>query len=104
MIKNEEIANPLSCLNKAASDEPIFVLRANDHLAADIVREWARRYAESKITDGVDFEKEKKKYHEALNAADLMDGWRRTRQPPVDLPPGHPKHPDCDCPECWLTS
>lgn len=31
-----------SCYDKAALDEPIFVLRANDRLAPMIVRFWAR--------------------------------------------------------------
>jgi hypothetical protein len=32
-----------SCLQKAGDDEPIFVLRAQDELAPDIVSEWANR-------------------------------------------------------------
>ncbi|MDZ7735921.1 MAG: hypothetical protein U5P41_07330 [Gammaproteobacteria bacterium] len=35
--KSEAINNPGSCLNKAAADEPVFVLRAKDPLAAAIV-------------------------------------------------------------------
>jgi hypothetical protein len=30
MIKNLELTNPDSCLNKAADDEMVFVLRAKD--------------------------------------------------------------------------
>lgn len=44
MTKSETIADPTSCLNRAAADEPVFVLRANDPLAAGIVEEWADRY------------------------------------------------------------
>lgn len=29
------------CLGKAADDEPVFVLRAQDNLAADLVDQWA---------------------------------------------------------------
>ena len=42
--KQEEI-NKLTrgegCLGKAASDEPVFVLRAQDCFAADLVEKWA---------------------------------------------------------------
>ena len=39
-------ANPgkFNCYAKAADDEPIFVLRAKDALAPDVVRYWADRY------------------------------------------------------------
>lgn len=40
MKKNEELANPNSCLNRAEEDEPIFVLRANDPLAPSVIRSW----------------------------------------------------------------
>lgn len=43
MMKVYEISDPHSCLNKADDDEPIFVLRAQDILAPDIVDEWATR-------------------------------------------------------------
>jgi hypothetical protein len=41
LTKREEIDNPNSCLNKAADDEPVFVIRAKDSLAPVIVRRWA---------------------------------------------------------------
>lgn len=40
----DEIARALvgdGCLGKAADDEPVFVLRAQDILAADLVEHWA---------------------------------------------------------------
>ncbi len=40
MLKKDELAGP-SCLTKAADDEPIFVLRAQDLSAPFIVRLWA---------------------------------------------------------------
>ena len=40
MIKRDELADPNSCLNKAADDEPIFVLRAQDFLAPAAVTRW----------------------------------------------------------------
>ena len=39
----------LDCYAVADDDEPIFVLRANDPLAADLVREWANRYEIRKL-------------------------------------------------------
>lgn len=41
MLKADELTNPLSCINKAAPDEPVFVLRAKDPCAAYAVRMWA---------------------------------------------------------------
>lgn len=40
-LKRDEIANPNSCLNKAADDEPVFVLRGQDMCAPQHVRDWA---------------------------------------------------------------
>ena len=40
--KSEVLADPNSCLNKAADDEPIFVLRAQDVTAAKTIRDWAQ--------------------------------------------------------------
>lgn len=42
-LKRDEIADPNSCLNRAAADEPIFVLRAKDPLAAKMVEDWSAR-------------------------------------------------------------
>lgn len=43
---NETINTALlhqGCLGKAQDDEPVFVLRAQDALAPEIVEEWAKR-------------------------------------------------------------
>jgi hypothetical protein len=48
MIKRDEIATQISCLNRADDDEPLFVLRANDENAPAIVMEWMRVYIRSK--------------------------------------------------------
>jgi len=69
MQKKYEIANPNSCLNKAASDEPLFVLRAKDPLAAETVRAWARFAEEQGLH-------EPEKINEARMAANQMDSWR----------------------------
>lgn len=41
MLKSQEIINPQSTLNRAAAEEPIFVLRGKDSCAAYAVRRWA---------------------------------------------------------------
>lgn len=41
MIKSKEITDPKSCFNRAAADEPIFVLRGKDLCAGYTVRMWA---------------------------------------------------------------
>jgi hypothetical protein len=40
MTKREMLDDPNSCLNKAADDEPIFVLRAKDLIAPAVVGYW----------------------------------------------------------------
>lgn len=67
MIKSIELCDPGSCLNKAAPDEPVFVLRGKDPRAAQAVRLWVAmsvgRHEDSRI-------------NEALALADQMDEWR----------------------------
>lgn len=76
MIKSQELADPKSCLNKAGHTEPVFVLRANDELAADIVREWARRYQDTKMNKQGKLTPEQKiKKEEALKLARDMETW-----------------------------
>lgn len=41
MIKSLELSSPNSCINKAADNEPVFVLRAHDMCAPEAVRYWA---------------------------------------------------------------
>ena len=40
MIKRDELSDPTSCLNRAAEDEPVFVLRATDMCAPDTILFW----------------------------------------------------------------
>lgn len=40
MLKLEEIVNPRSTWNKAAFDEPLFILRAQDVLMPAAVQKW----------------------------------------------------------------
>ena len=62
-----------SCLQKVGPDEPIFVLRAQDELAASLVRLWAgRARAAGAPAEKVD---------EAYACADAMDAWPTHKVP-----------------------
>lgn len=80
MIKSLELSDPGSCLNKAAPDEPVFVLRAKDLKAAQAVRLWAAMAVGCHEDD---------KISEALALADQMDEWRgKQLSPAMPNPPG----------------
>lgn len=68
-LRDEELENQHSCFNKAAEDEPIFVLRAKDKLAPMIVRHWA----ELALVLSPNLDEEK--YSEALELADRMENY-----------------------------
>lgn len=72
-IKRDEISDPNSCLNHAAEDEPVFVLRAKDPLAAKLVEDWAARA----ITAGLHEEKPQS----AFRYAQAMKAWREKNVP-----------------------
>ncbi len=74
MLKMDDLASRNSCLNKAASDEPVFVLRAKDPLAAQTGRRWATMAANAH---------EAEKVNEAMALADAMDEWRDKKSAPV---------------------
>lgn len=77
MLKSDELATSTSCLNSAAMNEPVFVLRANDELAAGVVRQWALRYRLEKLKQpGGMTKKQADKWHEAHDLANQMDVWR----------------------------
>lgn len=82
MIKREEIANPDSCLSRAADDEPVFVLRANDPRAAHVVRYWAAEYLHEKGGFARMTDAQVAKYNEALKLASEMTGWQRRKEGP----------------------
>jgi len=69
----ELLAEGKGCLGKAADDEPVFILRAQDSLAADIVRLWAKEA----LALGCPVEKAA----EALDLADKMDRWPVKKDP-----------------------
>lgn len=57
------------CLGKAALDEPLFILRAQDALAPDLVRRWARLAASVLGPDHA-------KVREAEKLANDMEVWQ----------------------------
>lgn len=63
-----KLENNNHCYNKAAPDEPIFTLRAQDALAPEIVREWA--YRAHILGTPI------KKVAEARATADAMENWQ----------------------------
>lgn len=65
-MASKEQGNP--CYDKAAIDEPLFVLRAQDALAPEIVREWA--YRALKLGTPL------AKVDEARRLADAMENWQ----------------------------
>lgn len=77
--KAQELANPQGCLALAADDEPIFVLRANDVLAAKMVDEWAAEYVFIKSQGVVMTEAQRAKFHEANKLAGEMRAWRSAK-------------------------
>lgn len=62
-----------ACLNNAERDEPIFVLRAQDKLAANVVRFWCDRAQAAGVN--------KEKVAEARAIADLMEAWPNRKKP-----------------------
>ena len=66
---------PYDCHADAETHEPIFTLRANDPLAPDLVREWARRHAVQKLIEG-DLATNEQKCVQALTCAEDMESWR----------------------------
>lgn len=79
MLKKDELNSPISCLNKAGPDEPLFVLRAKDRLAPAVVRHWAE------ISRWLGAHEEEKT-DEAFALANAMIEWRRANGLPKELP------------------
>lgn len=67
--KASEATDPNSCLSKAADDEPIFVLRAQDKTAPKMVRVWA-------INSGLPANHPKRQA--AMRLALEMEEWQKT--------------------------
>lgn len=65
----------IPCYIKAAGDEPLFVLRSQDKLAPEIVREWAYRALAAGVPED--------KVAEARRCADDMEDWQITHRSKV---------------------
>lgn len=72
-IERELAAQGKGCLGKAADDEPVFILRAQDALAADLVELWAIRARAANCP--VD------KVREAAELSEEMRRWPTTKYP-----------------------
>lgn len=83
MKKEDELRNPNSCLNKAAHDEPIFVLRANDPLAAQTVRLWISMAHQIHNDE---------KLEEAAHLAELMQEYRNKQPQAAPIPTENKKY------------
>lgn len=83
MKKIDEINNPGSCLNKAADDEILFVLRAKDPVAPMIIRAWTTERVRLGLNSPVS-----EKIREALSCADAMERYRLGMQSGVSENPG----------------
>lgn len=69
----EKFQHGQGCLGKADDDEPIFILRAQDALAADLVELWAIRAQAADCTHD--------KVLEAHRLADDMRRWPKRKNP-----------------------
>lgn len=61
-------ASGVPCYDNAGENEPVFVLRAQDTLAPEVVREWAFRAAHVGAS--------REKVAEARKLADEMEDWQ----------------------------
>lgn len=72
MTKAELINNPESCLNRAKDDEPVFLLRAQDMLAIQTVRDWANKLTQVQLSL---HQTASSKVNEAFEVANQMQVW-----------------------------
>ena len=71
--KQFEQDNEYSCFNKAAPDEPLFILRAQDRTAPGLVIQWANRARKLGASEA--------KVGEALLIAKAMEAWPNRKDP-----------------------
>jgi hypothetical protein len=94
VLRKQELDSVNSCFNRAAEDEPLFVLRANDETAPWTIRMWAEKYKQRKLDQDWMAPKLKgnnkhwndraqKKYAEARALADLMEDWKHEHGEPA---------------------
>jgi len=80
MIKKDELADPTSCLNQSADDEPLFVLCARDPEAPYSVEHWADWYYSRHLRLNTLGAKQVAKWKSARALAELMREWRKAHQ------------------------
>lgn len=85
MRKGEELFSKHSCLNRAGDDEPVFVLRAKDVLAAQTVRLWASMAAGTNHSE--------EQIAEAGMIAKQMEDWRQSLPTAGAMPARDPRAP-----------
>lgn len=75
MIKSKELSDPNSCMNRAADDEPTFVLLARDQAAPSAIRAWVAcrvSLGKNSMSDP--------QITEALVCADAMESYRKVKR------------------------
>ena len=80
-LKSKEMVD--GCFAKAAMDEPLFVLRAQDKSSPKFVRAWAEHFRQAHIkagTSGHELAKAISKHTDALEVADAMEQWKTKKQ------------------------
>jgi hypothetical protein len=80
-IKAEEMNS--GCFARAALDEPLFVLRAQDKSAPALVRQWAERFRADHVkagTAGHELARAIDKYTDAMEVARSMEKWTTRKQ------------------------
>jgi hypothetical protein len=81
MEKHLETSDPSSCLNKAHPNEPLFVLRGQDRVAAEVVRYWVY-LASGGMPHLFQLPKDiSAKAMEALKIAKAMEAWPDRKHP-----------------------
>lgn len=75
----EAAARGEGCLGRAADDEPVFVLRAHDSDAPEIVLAWAKARAQA-VIDAVKPIADIDQVRDAIQVADAMEEWRHEEQ------------------------
>lgn len=71
MRKELELTDPRSCLNKAADDEPLFVLRAQDATAPLSIEHWLAMNPQLPM----------EKRREAIECMEAMRAWPTQKKP-----------------------
>lgn len=71
------------CFAKAALDEPLFVLRAQDRSAPKLVRQWAETFRQHHLkvgTSGHELAQAIVKHTDAMQIAEDMESWALRKQ------------------------